>query len=336
MKSSIVALKSHGILSVVAGLGATMALLTTAVPSRAQSGLDIYNGVMSASAYTLFPIGSGSIKPDTNLAYTGTTSFSIATQGYYQGGGLALKTPVNLAPYLSNPDAYLTFAVYLPNNQNNGIPGYNGRYPGYGGPMGYPGFPPTGPTGFPGFPGYPGYPGARGGFNTSTRKAVLQNFRVELVTTNGKKTEALLPLSYASQNNNWYMLSIPVSALPGLSADDAQIAQIRLFGDAPANFNVGRIAVVIDQSPVSGLSLPEQLVGVGQMITYSVYPTAGIRPLKIWWDWDASDGIQLESEGRAVRHAYYVEGDYTATVMAMDPYTGRILAKSTFHVHVHQ
>lgn len=314
----------------------SLGLLLGTLKSHAQTGVDIFQGVNNPAAFSLVPIGSGSIKTDTNVTYSGTLSFNITTQGYYQGGGVALGQPVDLAPYLTNPDAYLTIAVYLPNTQGGGMgfPG-GGGYPGsFGPPGGFPGAPgafPGAPGGFPGFPGY-----GSGRLNTSTQKAVLRNFRIELVTSNGHKTEALLPLSYASQNNNWYLLSIPVSALPGLSAGDAKIAQIRLFGDAPASFYVGRIAVIVDQSPVSGLSLPEQIVGADQMITYSVAPTAGVRPLRIWWDWGTSPGLTLESEGRTVQHAYYTEGDYTATVVAMDPYTGRILAKSRFSVHVHQ
>lgn len=353
---------------------ATAFALTAQVSGHAQSpsGFDIFTGFgISAGDFTLGDWGSGTATKDTNSSYTGSESIQINTQGYYQGASIQLKSPADLAPYLTTPDAYLQLTVQQPmfarnTNMGGGMGGFGGRGRGFGGPggpggfnggggpggFGGPGGPggfggaggPGGPGGFggPGGPGGFGGPGGPGGFGSrggnrgqNNVARPLQNLRVQLITTSGTSVEFLLPFKYAVDDNGWQKLSIPIPALTGLTASDSTVKEIRVFGNGPALLLLGKLSIVIDSSPLSSSTMDERVVAKGQMVTYRADVTAGNRPLKLSWDWDASDGIQDEGDGRVQRHAYYKDGEYVVTVTASDPYTNAVLGTVTFKVHVH-
>ncbi len=360
-------------LTLAAVIGACLA--PTMGRAQSPAGIDIFYGAgVHAGNFKLAGWGSGTIATDTHDSYIGTESLNIKTQGFYQGGSIDLKNPVSLAPYLSNPNAYLQFTIKQPlfaqRSDNGGMMGMGGGmmggYGGYGGRggkmggpggmMGGPGGPggmmggpggPGGPGGMMGGPGGPGGPGGmmggRGGYgrgrgasNYQTQTATpLTSLRVQIVTTTGASFEELLPLKYAVSHNNWEVVSIPVNAIKGINGDAATIKAIRIFGNGPGSLLIGKISVAVDASPLSDAHMDEQVVAVKQFVRYSVSATAGTRPVKFSWDWDASDGIQEESTGRSVYHAYYLPGDYKVTVTATDPYTGRVLGHITFNVHVH-
>ncbi len=349
-------------LAFAAVMGVCLAPATSSAQSP--SGIDIFYGAgVHAGLFHLAGWGSGTIAADTHDSYIGSESLNIKTQGYYQGGSIDLKNPVSLAPYLSDPNAYLQFTIKQPLfAQRSGYGGMGGMRGGYGGPggmMGGYGGPggmmgPGGRGGMPGAPGGPGGPGGmmgrggpggmfgrRGGYgagagNYQTRKATpLTSLRVQVVTTSGASYEELLPLKYAVDHNNWQVVSIPVQAIKGMTPQTASVKVIRIFGNGPGSLLIGKISVAVDASPLSDKHMDEQVVATKQFVRYSATATAGTRPVKFSWDWDAADGIQAESSGRTVYHAYYLPGDYKVTVTASDPYTNRVLGHITFNVHVH-
>ncbi len=356
-------------LAVAAVIGACLA--PAASKAQSPSGIDIFYGAgVNAGLFRLAGWGSGTIAADTHDSYIGSESLNIKTQGYYQGGSIDLKNPVSLAPYLSNPNAYLQFTIKQPLfAQRSGYGG--GMMGGYGGPGGMMG--PGGPGGMMGGPGgmmgrggpggmmgrggpggMPGGPGGmmgrggaggmygrRGGYgagagNYQTKRATpLTSLRVQIVTTSGASYEELLPLKYAVSHNNWQVVSIPVDAIKGITPETSSVKVIRIFGNGPGSLLIGKISVAVDASPLSDTQMDEQVVATKQFVRYQATATAGTRPVKFSWDWDASDGIQSESTGRTVYHAYYLPGDYKVTVTASDPYTNRVLGHITFNVHVH-
>src|SRR5581483_10230698 len=125
--------------------------------------------------------GSGTVEPDTRIAYSGKESLRIVSQGPYQGVRVELSQPADLSPYIDNKFAYLQFAVRIP---SLGTGGTNSRFPG-GFPGGFPGAGP-GPGGPP--PGiFMGYGGrgrgaARSQNVRSQKQQTVENLRVVLVT----------------------------------------------------------------------------------------------------------------------------------------------------------
>ncbi len=353
------------------GAGAMGASRPAVAQLNTNSALEFYRGEPSQlSAFTLSSWGSGKIQADTHSGFdTGTNSLRITTQGYYQGASIGFNTPIDLSAFVTNKNAFLQFVLLL-SDQQNGRAGGFGQGGFGGGPGGFPGggsspggFGGGAPGGFPGGGSSPGgfgggapggFPGgAQGGFGggapggfgrggrggligggpaATQRAAALQNLRLVMVTTGGKELEMLVPLAYAVRaTDEWRRLSIPVAGIPGLTADDGKIKELRIFGDSLATLHLGKLSVVTDTTPLK----VEPLVGVKDIYQYTARASAGVTPLKYSWDWDASDGIQDESQGRTVRHTYFKPGDYTVTVTISDAFNVKPPVTTTFKVHVH-
>lgn len=360
------------------GLGLMAAGWTLAVPAAAQvvkNGPVLYQGDPSAtSGLKLSSWGSGRVEEDNKGVFgTGTMSLRIVTHGLYQGASLQLGKTVDLGPFVSSKSAYLSFVVFppappLPASAGSGSPYGRG---GKGGP-GIGGAGIGGGAGSPNSPGEgggssggenvgggssyggrsgsggPGGPGGPGGSKTLTVKYqtphALQNVRVVLVTSAGRQLEMLLPLDSAVDSGPWKRLSIPVSVIPGIKEDDARIKEVRLFGDSPGVMRVGNIGVVMDETPITIDTLPNRDLARLASHEFRVLARAGITPLAVSWDWDASDGIQDETEGRFVTHQFRKESAYDrdtnkildniVTVTVRDLYGIKKPVSMKFSVHV--
>ena len=316
--------------------------------------LVIYRGDSLQTGLSLASWGSGTADKDTGKVFSGTESLKITTHGMYQGASLMFSKPINLAPFLANKNDYLTVAVLPPTTtqvggSEGGFAGFSGGKGAYGGPPGLGGGSPGGPGlqgGNPGaFGSLGGYGGKGQGGQVQTQKnRTLENLRMVLVTTGGKNIEVMLPLANASDDNQWKVLSIPLAVIPNLTSGDAEIQEMRFFGDAPATLNIGSIGVNEDAAQITLSTINDKTVQRLAKYQYVATATAGITPLVYTWDWDASDGIQEETIGRNVTHIFRKASvdetdvrkskDFVVTVTVSDLYHLKAPAKTTFKVHV--
>lgn len=294
---------------------------------QAAAAFPIFQGVPAQSTgMTLGSWGSGSITEDQKNVYSGSESLRVVTHGQFQGASMRLSKPVDLGSFVADKNAYLQLALMLPNTGDKNIAGFPGG-PGFGTP------------GSGGLPGSKGSPGS-GTSAASTKTRGIENIRMVLIHPGGKSTEVALPIANAVPDNNWKLLSIPVAAIPGVSANNAKFSEIRLFGDNAGIMYVGRIGVILDSTPIKLTPPPEMIVEVHKPYRYQASATSGATPLKYSWDWDQTDGIQEESIGRSVVHTYYnlgqKKGDYIATLTVSDVYGIKAPVSSTFKIHVHE
>jgi hypothetical protein len=302
----------------------------------------IYRGeAKTVSGITPRAWGSGVVTEDTSMRLSGPASMKIVTHGMYQGGSLLFGTPVNLNPYVGNKDAYLQFTVSVASTakagSGGGMMGMMGGPPGAsmgragGGRQAGGGGMASMMGGAPG--GSMGGAGGRGGSVSAQKVREIENLRVQMINTAGKATEFLLPMEYAGTQETWKTLTIPLAAT-GLKAGAAQIKEIRIFGDSPGTLNVGQIRALVDATPITLDTMTRQTVGRNERRIYRAKATAGNVPLKVTWDFDASDGIQEEKVGRAVQHTYRKTGDYKVTVTVSDVYGTRAPKTTSFVVFV--
>ena len=323
-------LAAGGLAGILAVGGTLAGLVGMPRPAQARQGapaLIIFQGAPAQSAgMTLSSWGSGSITEDQKSVYAGSESLRIVTHGQFQGASVRFGRPVDLGPYVADKGAYFQIAVLLPGSGANA-----GGFPGGPGGFGAPGS--SGPPGF-GSSGGPGG-GKFGGSAANGKSKAIENLRVVLLRPSGKGTELTLPVAYGALDNQWRLLSIPVSAIPGADSGNAKFSEIRLFGDNPGIMYVGRIGVVVDATPLKVEPVVDMIVGVRVPYRYVASATAGPTPLKYSWDWDDKDGIQEESVGRNVNHTYYKEGDFTGTLTVSDVYGVKQPVSTKFKVHVH-
>ena len=319
----------------------------------------LYEGEPSVkSGIKLASWGSGAITEDNKGVFNGSSmSLRIVSHGLYQGASIQLGKSVDLGPYVDNKSAYLSFVMVPPAPPGpagaGGSPIGPGKGPGSGGGppgAGLGGEPGGSPGGSPGGGGGFGGRGQNGGLNTNSSKLNYQtpqsmkNVRIVLITSTGHPLETLLPLDSAVDDGQWKRLSIPISVIPGIKADDAKIKEIRVFGDAPGIMRLGNIAVIMDRTPITVDSLPNRDLARLAVHDFRAAARAGITPLSVSWDWDASDGIQEEAQGRFVSHAFRKESGYDrnsnkildniVTVTVKDLYGVKKPVVTKFSIHV--
>ena len=305
---------------------------------NAPPSLVIYQGeALKSTGMSLATWGSGQIEESAAEVYGGAASLRIMTQGLYQGATISLMKPANLSPYLASKYAYLQFAVMLQDESatgaaKGGSPAQNGV------PAQYAQF----ANRFGGAGGAKGGAGSGAARQSFDKEKKIESLRIVLTTVGGKKHELLLDLKNSVEDKGWKVLSVPVSKIPGLSDTDAQVSDVQFFGNASGTFYLGGMSVSEDSAPITLDDIGDKnAIERLSLYTYRALAHAGTTPLVYSWDWDASDGIQEEAEGKAVLHGYRTSSvdagsskPYVVTVTVKDLYGIKAPVKTSFKVFV--
>ncbi|AIE85102.1 PKD domain-containing protein [Fimbriimonas ginsengisoli] len=209
-----------------------------------------------------------------------------------------------------------------------GAPGGFGGGGQGGAPGGFPGAPGQGKGGFGGFGGAGGLSGG------TTSASVLKTLRFVITTSDGKKSEVYAPVNVnATGERGWLTVAVPLQAISGLDRTNKQITAIALAGDATTTFYVGDMRIVNDSTPIRGeINQGNLNLGAGEEATLTGYGFGGSSILRYTWDFDDSDGIQVDAEGQTVKRKFRKPGTYTITLTVSDfyglkqPYTTTIKA----------
>ena len=212
-----------------------------------------------------------------------------------------------------------------------GFPG--GGFPGGGGAPGGGGFGGAG-GGFPGGGqgGFPGRGGGQGGFagggqggfpGRSTGNAGPAKFstmRVIVSTTDGKKSEAYVPISTSSSGERgWKSVAIPLQSISGFDRTNKMVESIGFSGDVTTTFYVGDLRVVNDSTPLRVDANARTLnLALGDEFVFIANGSGGASILKYTWDFDDKDGIDIDAEGQVVRRKFRKAGTYTITLTVTD------------------
>jgi len=232
-----------------------------------------------------------------------------------------------------------------------GGPGGFGAPGGFGGPgqgagggrFGGAGQGPGGPGGFggPGGIGGPGGLGGRGGLGgaggTNTAPPILRNFRFIVTTTDGKRSEAYVPINIRAHGDDrgWLTAAVPLQAITGFDRTNKQIASFAISGDATSTFYVGDLRIISDTTPIRGDTNAHSLnLALGEEVELNAFGDGGASILRYTWDFDDSDGIQVDAEGQSVKRKFRKAGTYNITVTISDYYGLKAPYKTTIKVVV--
>jgi len=284
--------------------------------------------------------GSGTISETDELAYEGTFSIRVSTRNFFQGGILTFAKPVDLSGAYGDrsnllrilfrvADSSLTLGGGGGGRPGGGLAGATGGEG--GGPPGRQGGPPGGLSGVPG-----GFPGGRGpgAPSTSNAETNLRNIRLILTTADGKKSEAYVPVNTGAGDRGWRSVAVPLQAISGLGESNKQITEIAISGDAVTTFYVGDLKTINDTTPISGDANYRELnLALGDEIELIGRGFGGSSVLKYHWDFDSTDGIQIDAEGQVVKRKFRTPGTFTITLTITDifglktPYKTTLTAK---------
>ncbi len=319
----------------------------------------LYAGQPTENAgITLRSWGAGSIEDSTETTFVGSRSIKVLTRGVLSGGWVAFNTPVDLRADLNAPDKVMRFTLRFAGTGGSaagggaGGPQAPGGLGGPGGaPRGGPGFGGggglTGEGGGPQAPGGFGGPGApAGGAQTTT--PTLRELRLIIETSDGKRTETVLPLqNLRTDESGWQSLSVPLRSIAGLRETNGQIAKIGFFGDTTGIFYIGEIRTLSESSPIQGYIAIQNTFGSvftsrsqeklsiasgDELIFFGVAENVS-TPVEYRWSF-GDDPSQVDGTGQVVRRRFPKRGNYTVHLTIVDPLGVRSPATAKIQIQV--
>lgn len=261
--------------------------------------------------------GSGTVSETDEVVFEGTKSIRISSRNYFQGGRVILNQSKALANEFESADNLLLiqFRAAGTGTMNGGAGG--GRVgDGGAGDMGGPGLPGGAGGGNLGRGGRGGGAGA----GAAAAPATLKRVRLVVTTSDGLKSEIYVDVPRGS-DAAWKPLGVPLKAISGFGRTNKEIVEIAMSGDAVSSFYLGDIRVSNDSSPVSGdLNHSELNLALNDEIEFIANGYGGATPLKYTWDFDKTDGIQVDAEGSSIKRRFRKPGKFTVTVTIQDLY----------------
>lgn len=300
--------------------------------------MSLYNGSpLGTGGSAVMAWGGGTIAESGDQSIAGNKSLLVKTTSYFSGGIYQLGAPANLTQLATNRENLLQISVYVVRNGAapsggggaNPPAGGGGRPTELGGGQGGGGGMTAG-----GATPLSGGTAAGGAAPSAAPSAIkqMENLRVVIRTSDGKLSEALIPLMSANgSTGRWRRLGVPIANIPGFAKTNKEIVSLGFSGDAPANFYVGEARVVTDQTAIQGqLSTSELNLGKGQEVTLWANGEAGFSVLQYSWDFDEKDGIQQDSTDQVILRKFRQAGEFVITCTISDasglkkPWTGKI------------
>ena len=312
----------------------------------------LYAGQPTENAgITLRSWGAGTIEDSTETTFVGSRSLKVLTRGMLSGGWLVFNTPVDLRADLNAPDKAIRFTLRFAGASGGaaggaGGPQAPGGIGGSGAPRGGPGF--GGEGGGPEAPGGFGGPGAPAGGGAQTTTPTLRELRLIIETSDGKRTETMLPLqNLRTDELGWQSLSAPLRSIAGLRETNGQIAKIGFFGDTTGVFYIGEIRTLSEGGALQGYMAIQNTFGSvftsrsqerlsiasGDELIFFGVAEGVSAPVEYRWSF-GDDPSQVDGTGQVVRRRFPKRGNYTVHLTIADPQGVRPPATARIQIQV--
>ena len=312
----------------------------------------LYAGQPTENAgITLRSWGAGSIEDSTETTFVGSRSIKVLTRGMLSGGWVVFSTPVDLRADVNAPDKAMRFTLRFAGTSGGaaggaGGPQAPGGIGGSGAPRGGPGF--GGEGGGPEAPGGFGGPGAPAGGGAQTTTPTLRELRLIIETSDGKRTETMLPLqNLRTDELGWQSLSAPLRSIAGLRETNGQIAKIGFFGDTTGVFYIGEIRTLSEGGALQGYMAIQNTFGSvftsrsqerlsiasGDELIFFGVAEGVSAPVEYRWSF-GDDPSQVDGTGQVVRRRFPKRGNYTVHLTIADPQGVRPPATARIQIQV--
>ncbi len=258
--------------------------------------------------------GSGTIAETDEVAFEGTRSIRVSTRNFFQGGVMTFAKPVDLAGTYADKHNLLRFAIRVADMSMTLGGGASG------GGAGKTGGAPAGGEGGGIAGAGTGRPGAGGSATLTESDVNLKNLRIIVTTTDGKKSEAYVPIATSGAGERgWRSVSVPLQAISGLSETNKVVQAIAFSGDAISTFYVGDIRTINDTTPITGsINATDMNLALGDEVELRAWGNGGSSVLRYQWDFDSRDGVQVDAEGQAIKRKFRKPGKFVLTLTIVD------------------
>ncbi|HEX3000503.1 MAG TPA: PKD domain-containing protein [Armatimonadota bacterium] len=270
--------------------------------------VNLYNGEVAADAgITLGSWGGSKAEETTDEKLNGDRTIKLKARDLYQGARLDFSKPFNLAAVLKQPNAYLlvTFKKSATAQQINVVPGGGMGVPGMEGGM------MMGPQG-----GMEGMPGLG---NSGTAQIPPVSKLRALFIGAGKPVEACSVGDLKTDDGGWTTVGIPLSSLKDkITSNTFSVKRLVVSADSADTIYIARVALVNDNNSINAQVTADRYneIKVNNTVSFTATAAAGITPLHLSWDFDASNGIQEDAIGDHVEYSFLKPGRYTVTLTA--------------------
>jgi hypothetical protein len=277
---------------------------------------------------SVHPWGSGAIAETDELSFEGGRSIRVSTRNFFQGGRIQFGQPVDLNRQFGDPNNLLRLTFFLPEGSMT-FGGGGGGGPATGGAAGGAlGGADGGAGGAAGLGTGEGAGGARGGRGAGAGAAAptppVTQFRAIVTTTDGRRSEAYLPIASAGRTErDWMTISIPLQAIRGFDRTNRTVKEIAISADSTTTFWVGDMRIVQDTTPiraetnVQGRTLN---LAMNDAFDFSARGFGGSSILRYVWTFRDDRGRETQAEGAAIRRIFRTPGKHVVTLRVEDYY----------------
>lgn len=143
--------------------------------------------------------------------------------------------------------------------------------------------------------------------------------RFVFMSDTGATVEVTEPTGAIDPDDNWMRLAVPVVKMrTSLDVKEFRMKRVLIFTDMPVTFYLGSMKLVTDREPITVDTIDDRTVAIMDPQYFVANAKGGVSSLNYAWDFDSSNGIQLESTDRIAKTFYTKGGDYTVTLTVSD------------------
>lgn len=132
-------------------------------------------------------------------------------------------------------------------------------------------------------------------------------------------SSAFFPADLVDQT--WVRIAFPLNRVLPADRLRGTLNRLVLTSDTPANFQLGRLAVVHDMSTLqANITTAPAVLETGKAVYFNANANGGIAPCEATWDFDTAAGVSIDATGNQVTHVFVNPGTYLITCTIRDMY----------------
>lgn len=166
----------------------------------------------------------------------------------------------------------------------------------------------------------------------------LKNLRFTFYTDKGVGLLTVTPEQFHPRdevNQFWVRVDIPLHRLHEALPVGGNLTRMVITSDAPAEYVVGRIAMVRDSTPLQvKTTVYPAFLEAGRRLFLAAKVEPGLARYETVWDFDTKAGASIDATGDRVTYTYDAEGNYIITCTVRDLDGGKEPVSSMMEVKV--
>ena len=143
--------------------------------------------------------------------------------------------------------------------------------------------------------------------------------RFVFISDAGETVEVIEPTSALDTDDNWMRVAVPLAKFKTKEGvPEFRMKSLLIFTDIPSTAYLSSVKLTSDDAPIKVDPLDARTVAVMDPQFFVATATGGVSSLNYAWDFDASNGVQVDSSDKMAKYVYNKGGEYTVTLTVSD------------------